>query len=281
LPLASDRRRHLYLIGQTGVGKSNTITDIARQDIERGDGVAFIDPHGSAARALLDFIPASRVRDVVYFDPSDTERPIGFNPLSVPGSPALIADGIVSAFRHVFADSWGPRLEHFLTNACRTLLEQDGADLLGIPLLFLDEQFRRKCVGNVKDPVVRMFWDLEYPTYSERLLSDALSPIFNKVNRVLSSPEVRNILCQPNSSIDLRRMMDDGKILIANVSKGKLGEGNAHLLGALLVTGITQAALSREDTPEHKRRVFHLFADEFQNFATDSFSARQENTHSH
>jgi hypothetical protein len=269
-----DRARHIYCLGMSGSGKTNLMLNMARQEIEPGHGVCFIDPHGDGARTLLDAIPAWRVNDVIYLDPSDTEQPIGFNPLEChdPARRPLVADGVVSAFKHVFADSWGPRLEHFLLNACRTLLEQDGATLLGIPLLFLDAKFRKAAVRQVRDPVVRMFWELEYPSYSERLLSDALSPIFNKINRVLSSPDVRNILCQPKSTIDMREIMDGGKVLIVNLSKGSVGEGNAHLLGALLVNAIAQAALSREDTPSEERPPFHLYVDEFQNFATDSFA---------
>jgi hypothetical protein len=265
-----DRARHLHLIGATGTGKTSTLLNLMRQDIEEGAGLAFIDPHGDAARSLLDFVPKRRIRDVVFLDPSDIERPVGFNPLEVRGDRAAVADGIVAAFRHVFGDSWGPRLEHFLLNACRTLLENEGSDLLGIPLLFLDEGFRAQAVRKVKDPVVRLFWELEFPTYSERLLSEALAPVFNKINRVLAAPLVRNILCQQRG-IDIRQLMDEGRILIVGISKGHLGEGNAHLLGALLVTAIAQAALSREDTPEKDRRPFHLYVDEFQNFATDSF----------
>lgn len=268
-----DRRRHVYLVGMSGTGKSSLLTRMAEEEIAAGDGLCFVDPHGDTARGLLDRIPAKRIADVIYLNHADRDHPVGFNPLQCADASrrALIADDVVSAFRHVFADSWGPRLEHFLLNACRALLEQPEATLLGIPLLFLDSRFRGIVTKRISDPVVRMFWELEYPTYSDRLLSDALSPILNKINRVLSSPDVRNILCQPQSTIDLRTIMDEGKILVVNLSKGGLGEGNAHLLGALIVNSIAQAALAREDMEPEQRRTFHLYVDEFQNFATESF----------
>ena len=266
---ADDRRRHVYLVGQTGTGKSNTLLDMARQDIQTGEGLAFIDPHGEAAEHLLGFISKKRTQHVVYLNPQDTERPVGFNPLSTvpPARRAAVADDIVSAFRHSFSDSWGPRLEHFLLNACRTILDQPSGDLLGIPLLFLNAKFRERALAYVSDPLTRLFWEEEYPSYSERILVEAHAPIFNKVSRILSSPAVRNVLCQPKSTIDLRSMMDEGCILIINASKGALGEGNAHFLGALIVSSLAQTALSRGEN----RRPFHLYVDEFQNFATDSF----------
>jgi len=271
---ALDRARHIYLIGASGTGKSSLLVSMASQELAEGSGLAFIDPHGDTARALLDCIPAGRVRETIYFNPADHAYPIGFNPLECahPLRRAAVADNVVSAFKHAFADSWGPRLEHFLLNACRTLLEQESRTLLGIPKLFLDERYRRACLRNVDDPMTRMFWELEYPTYSERLLSDALSPIFNKINRALSSPELRNVFCQPKSTIDIRHIMDEGQILIVNLSKGRLGEGNASLMGCLLTSAIAQAALGREDVAADERKPFALYVDEFQNFATGSFA---------
>jgi hypothetical protein len=184
----------------------------------------------------------------------------------------VVADAVVSAFQHVWPDSWGPRLEHFLLNSVRALLDAPGQTLLGIPRLLTDLHYCARIISTVRDPVVRSFWLNEYAAYDKRFLAEANSPILNKIGRVLSAPAVRNIVAQPKSTIDLRRMMDEGRILIVNLSKGALGEGTAHLLGALLTTGIAHAALSRSDTPEHERRVFHLYADEFQSFATESFS---------
>lgn len=266
----NDRRRHLYLIGATGTGKTTTLVNLIAQDLQTA-GLSFFDPHGDAAETILHHIPKSRIRHITYLDPSDLKRPIGYNILENVEEELrpVVADGVVAAFHHVFAESWGPRLEHFLLNGVRTLMDLPDADLLGLPLLFLNDSYRRKMLKKVRDPVVRMFWEDEFASYSERFLSEALSPILNKVGRVLSSPAIRNILCQP-STINLRHIMDEQKVLIVNLSKGKIGEGNAHLLGALLITGIAQAALSRQDT-QH-RPVHHIYADEFQNFATDSFA---------
>ena len=266
----ADRMRHLYVVGQTGTGKSNTLVELARQDLEGGEGVAFIDPHGETAEHLLRLIPPSRIADVILIDPTDSERPVGFNPLHEP-DPALRArraDDITSAFRHLFSDSWGPRLEHFLRSACRTLLDHPQGDLLAIPILFLNQKYRARALHYVTDPVNRFFWEVEFPSYGERILAEGLSPIFNKVSQAVSSPAIRNIFGQPTSTFDLVRSMNAGKILIVKASKGQIGEAQARLLGALMVSSICQAALSR-GTHE---RPFHLYVDEFHSFATDSFS---------
>jgi Helicase HerA, central domain len=269
-----DRRRHLHIIGQTGTGKSTAILNLLSQDLAMGRGVALLDPHGDLAERALTLIPSRRAHQLVYLNPADLERPIGFNPLDrVPEDyQPVVADGVVAAFRHVWPDSWGPRLEYFLLNAVRALLDAPGATLLGIPRLFTDEAYRDRITRTVRDPVVRAFWLTEYAGYDQRFLAEANSPILNKIGRVLSAPAIRNIVAQPRSTIDLRRMMDEGRILIVNLSKGAIGEGTAHLLGALITTGFAQAALSRADRPEAERRVFHLYADEFQSFATESFA---------
>jgi hypothetical protein len=268
-----DRRRHLHIIGQTGTGKSTTLLHLISQDIAMGRGVALLDPHGDLAERALTFIPPHRAHQLVYLNPADLERPIGFNVLDRVhyDQRPVVADNVVSAFRHAWPDSWGPRLEHFLLNAVRALLDTPGSTLLGIPRLLTDEAFRRRITRLVRDPVVRSFWLTEYTSYDRKFLAEANSPILNKIGRVLSAPALRNIVAQPRSTIDLRKMIDDGRILIVNLSKGALGEGTAHLLGALITTGLAHAALSRADTPEHQRRIFHLYADEFQSFATDSF----------
>ena len=269
-----DRRRHLHIIGQTGTGKSTAILNLISQDLAMGRGIALLDPHGDLAERALTLIPPKRAHQLVYLNPADLERPIGFNVLDrvLEDQRPVVADGVVSAFRHVWPDSWGPRLEHFLLNSVRALLDAPGQTLLGIPRLLIDEHYRARIVRTVRDPVVRSFWINEYAVYDKRFLAEANSPILNKIGRVLSAPAVRNIIAQSKSTIDLRRMMDEGRILIVNLSKGALGEGTAHLLGALLTTGIAHAALSRADTPEHERRVFHLYADEFQSFSTESFA---------
>ena len=234
-----------------------------------------LDPHGDLARAALDHIPRRRTNDLVYIDPADIERPIGFNPLSrvPPDLAPIVADGIVSAFRHVWPDSWGPRLDYILTNAVRALLDVPGATLLMLPRLLIDTPYRVQLVHrHVRDPVVRAYWQNEYAGYTESFRREAIAPIQNKIGKALMTPSLRNMLAQPKSTITPRRLMDEGAIVICNLSKGALGESTAHLLGALLVTALAQAALSRADTPADKRRVFHLYADEFQSFATESFS---------
>jgi hypothetical protein len=270
-----ERRRHLYIVGQTGTGKSTLLLNLIRQDLVAGEGVALLDPHGDLAEAALEQVPRVRTNDLVYINPADVERPIGFNPLSrVPDElKPIVADGVVSAFRHVWPDSWGPRLDYILTNAVRALLDVPGATLLMLPRLLIDEAFRAQLVEHhVSDPVVRLFWANEYAGYTDSFRSEAISPIQNKIGKALIEPRMRNMLAQPKSTITFRRLMDEGAVVICNLSKGSLGEGTAHLLGALLTTAIAQDALSRVDTAAGRRRVFHLYADEFQSFATESFA---------
>lgn len=270
-----ERRRHLYVIGQTGTGKSTLFLNLIQQDLVAGAGLALLDPHGDLAEAVLAHIPKSRANDLVYINPADIDRPIGFNPLScVPDDlKPIVGDGVVSAFRHVWPESWGPRLDYILTNAVRALLDMPGATLLMLPRLLVDDPFRARLIDHhVTDPVVRSFWINEYAGYTDSFRSEAISPIQNKIGKVLMEPRLRNMLAQPKSTITIRRLMDEGAIVICNLSKGRLGESTAHLLGALITTAIAQAALSRADTPAADRRVFHLYADEFQSFATESFA---------
>jgi hypothetical protein len=272
---AEERRRHLYVVGQTGTGKSTLLLNLIRQDLLAGEGVALLDPHGDLAESVLEHLPRSRTNDLVYINPADTERPIGFNPLSrVPRDlRPIVADGIVSAFRHVWPDSWGPRLDYILTNAVRALIDVPGSTLLMLPRLLIDEAFRVQLIAHhVGDPVVRSFWLNEYAGYSDSFRAEAISPIQNKIGKALIEPRLRNMLAQPKSTITLRRLMDEGAIVICNLSKGSLGESTSHLLGALITTAFAQAALSRADTPAADRRTFHLYADEFQSFATESFA---------
>jgi len=269
-----ERRRHLYIVGQTGTGKSTLLLNLIRQDLMAGEGLALLDPHGDLAEDVLAHIPKARTRDLVYINPADIERPIGFNPLASvpPDLRPIVADGVVSAFRHVWPDSWGPRLDYILINAVRALLDVPGGTLLMLPRLLIDERFRSQLINqHVSDPVVRSFWLNQYAAYNDSFRTEAISPIENKIGRVLIEPRLRNMLAQPKSTITLRRLMDEGAIVICNLSKGGLGESTAHLLGALLTTAFAQAALSRADTPAADRRVFHLYADEFQSFATESF----------
>src|SRR5436190_16484105 len=246
-----ERRRHLYIIGQTGTGKSTLLLNLIRQDLVAGEGLALLDPHGDLAEAVLAHVPRSRTNDLVYINPADLERPIGFNPLSCASDDLkpIVADGIVSAFRHVWPDSWGPRLDYILTNAVRALLDAPGATLLMLPRLLIDDAFRAQLVGqHVHDPIVRSFWLNEYESYATGFRAEAISPIQNKIGKALMVPSLRNMLAQPTSTITLRRLMDEGAIVICNLSKGRLGESTAHLLGALLTTALAQAALSRSDT---------------------------------
>lgn len=270
-----ERRRHLYVVGQTGTGKSTLLLNLIDQDLAAGEGLALLDPHGDLALAALDHVPRRRINDLVYIDPADRDRPIGFNPLA--GVPEylrpIVADGVVSAFRHVWPESWGPRLDYILTNAVRALLDVPGATLLMLPRLLIDQAFRVRLVDNhVTDPVVRSFWTNEFEGWSEHFRGEAISPIQNKIGKALMVPSLRNMLAQPKSTITFRRLMDEGAIVICNLAKGALGESTAHLLGALITTSLAQAALSRSDTAAAKRRTFHLYADEFQAFATESFA---------
>lgn len=270
-----ERRRHLYIVGQTGTGKSTLLLNLISQDLAAGEGLALLDPHGDLAEAALRSIPRWRTNHLVYLNPADLDRPVGFNPLArVPEDlKPVVADGIVAAFRHVWPDSWGPRLDYILTSAVRALLDLPGATLLMLPRLLIDDAFRAGIVHcHVADPVVRSFWLNEYAGYSDSFRKEAIAPIQNKIGKALMTPSIRNMLAQPRSTITFRRLMDEGAIVICNLAKGALGESTAHLLGALITTAFAQAALSRADTPADKRRVFHLYADEFQSFATESFA---------
>src|SRR5713226_7242718 len=270
-----ERRRHLYIVGQTGTGKSTLLLNLIAQDLAAGEGLALLDPHGDLAEAVLMHVPRDRTNDLVYVNPADIERPIGFNPLSeVPDElKPVVADGVVSAFRHVWPESWGPRHDYILTNAVRALLDVPGATLLMLPRLLIDENFRARLIEwHVRDPMVRSFWLNEYAGYGDHFRAEAISPVQNKIGKALIEPRLRNMLAQPKSTITLRRLMDEGAIVVCNLVKGRLGEGVSHLLGALLTTSIAQAALSRADVPTADRRVFHLYADEFQSFATESFA---------
>jgi hypothetical protein len=261
-----ERRRHLYVIGQTGTGKSTLLLNLIRQDLVAGEGLALLDPHGDLAESALAQVPKARTDDLVYINPADTEWPIGFNPLAqVPDDlKPVVADGMVSAFRHVWPDSWGQRLDYILTNAVRALLDVPGATLLMLPRLLIDDRFRSHVIAHhVGDPVVRAFWLTEYAAYGPTFRTEAISPIQNKVGKVLIEPRLRNMLAQPKSTITLRRLIDEGAIVICNLSKGGLGESTGHLLGALLTTAFAQAALSRADLSAADRRPFHLYADEF------------------
>ncbi len=269
-----DRRRHMYVIGKTGMGKTNLLETLVVSDIRAGNGVAVVDPHGDFAEKILNFIPASRINDVVYFNPADIDYPIAFNVMEQvdPKYRHLISSGLIGVFKKIWADSWGPRLEYLLRNVILGLLEYPGSTLLGVPRMLVDKEYRKKVVSKITDPVVRAFWVTEFTKYSSQFTVDAISPIQNKVGQFLSSALVRNIISQTKSSIDMREIMDNKKIFIVNLAKGKIGEDYSALLGAMLITKIQLAAMGRTDIPEEERKDFYLYVDEFQNFATESFA---------
>ena len=268
-----DRRHHLYAIGKSGTGKTTLLRNMILQDIAAGHGVGVIDPHGDLATELLDFIPRHRIEDVVYFNPADMEFPIGFNLLgqTVPDSRHLVASGIVGVFKSRWSNSWGPRMEYILYATVAALLDCENVSMLGIQRIFTDGKYRAWVVKQINDPMVRAFWVEEFEGLNSALRQEMVAPIQNKVGQLLMSPHLRNVLGQIRSRIDARFMMDQGRIFIADVSKGKLGADKANLLGALLVTQFELAAMSRSNIPESERRDFYLYVDEFQSFATDSF----------
>ncbi len=264
----------MYLIGKTGMGKSTVMENMIVGDIRAGRGVAVVDPHGDLVEKIIDFIPANRINDVIYFNPGDIDFPIAFNILEQVSveNRFLVASGLIGVFKKIWADSWGPRLEYVLRNAILALLDYPGSTLLGIMRLLVDKSFRQRVIDKISDPVVKSFWVDEYSKYPDKFQSEAIAPVQNKVGQFLSSPLIRNIVGQVSSSVSIRDMMDQGKILLLNLAKGKIGEDNSALLGAMMITKIQLAAMQRIDTPEAQRRDFYLYVDEFQNFATESFT---------
>ena len=268
-----DRRRHVYVVGKTGMGKTAMLQNMAIQDIQNNKGIGFIDPHGEAAEGLLDFIPSSRINDVVYFDPADTEHPIAFNIMEHVDAEHrhLVASGLMGVFKKIWPDVWSARMEYILNNSILALLEYPGATLLGVNRMLADAEYRAKVVSKVTDPMIKAFWTQEFARYAQKYEVEATAAIQNKIGQFISTPIIRNIIGSTKSSIDMRKVMDEGKILILNLSKGRIGEDASRLLGALLITKLQLAAMSRVDTPEEERKDFFLYVDEFQNFATESF----------
>jgi len=269
-----DRRRHMYLIGKTGMGKSTVLENMIIQDIQNGNGVAVVDPHGDLVEKVIHYVPNERINDVIYFNPADLDFPIAFNVFEKVDREHqhLIASGLIGIFKKLWADSWGPRLEYVLRNAILALLEYPDSTLLGVMRLMTNKGYRKKVIQQVKDPVVRSFWVDEYSKYPDKFQTEAIAPIQNKVGQFLSSPVIRNIVGQVRSSFSIRDVMDNKKILLMNLAKGRIGEDNSALLGAMLITKIQMAAMSRVDVLEEERRDFYLYVDEFQNFATESFA---------
>ena len=271
-----DRRRHVYVIGKTGMGKTTLLENLIVSDINQGHGCCYIDPHGDTAEKLIDFIPPHRINDVVYFNPSDVEFPIGFNILETEseGQKPLVASGLMGVFKKIWPDVWSPRMEYILMNCVLALLDMPGATLLGINRILVDKEYRARVVAHLRDPIVKTFWVAEFTSWSEKYATEAIAPVQNKVGQFLSSSVIRNIVAQVKSTLNLRRIMDDGKILIVNLSKGRIGEDNMRLLGGMLITKIQLAAQERQSIPsELDRRDFYLYVDEFQNFANESFAS--------
>ncbi len=265
----------MYVVGSTGMGKSEFLKSMAIQDIEAGRGVCFIDPHGDSADDLLDYVPEERIKDVIYFDPDDLQYPIAFNVMEGTGFDYrhLVASGLVGVFKKIWGvEAWSGRMEYILNNTILALLEYPDSTLLGINRLMSSKEYRKKVVANITDPIVKAFWTDEFAKYADKFATEATAAIQNKVGQFASNNVIRNILGQPKSKINIRQIMDEGKILIVNVSKGKIGEDASRLLGAFLITKIQLAAMSRVDIPESQRRDFYLYVDEFQNFATESFA---------
>jgi hypothetical protein len=272
--LRADRGRHVYILGQTGTGKSGGLELLTLSDIYYDQGFAVIDPHGDYAQHILTFIPERRVDDVVYFNPADTEHPIGFNPLEVSDKTLKghISSELVGVLKRLFAESWGPRLEYILRYTLLALLDYPNSTMLDITRMLTEKKFRQDVITYIDDPVVKNFWTTEFASWNDKFASEAVAPVLNKVGAFTANPMIRNIIGQPKSTFNIRKIMDEGKILIVNLSRGLMGEDNAGILGAMMVTKIQLAAMGRADMPEDQRRPFYLYVDEFQNFATDSFA---------
>ncbi len=274
---ARDRTRHMYVIGKTGTGKSTLLENMVIQDIQNGEGVCVIDPHGSLAEKVLDFVPEHRIKDVVYFAPFDSEFPMSFNVLEDIGEDKrhLVVSGLMSVFKKIWQDAWSARMEYILNNTLLALLEYPDSTLMGVNRMLSDKDFRKKIVENVKDPAVKSFWVDEYAKYTEKFAAEATPAIQNKIGQYTLNPLIRNIIGQPKSSFDIREIMDKKKIFIINLSKGRIGEQNMNLLGGMFVTKIYLAAMSRAELHERdieKLPPFYFYVDEFQNFANESFA---------
>lgn len=274
---SEDRAKHMYIIGKTGMGKSTMLENMAIQDIKNGEGICFIDPHGKTAELLLSYVPKERINDVLYIAPFDLEYPIGFNVMEDVGKDQrhLVAAGLMSAFKKIWVDAWSARMEYILNNTILALLEYPDSTLLSVNKMLSDKKFREKVVEYITDPGVRSFWVDEFAGYTERFTAEATPAIQNKVGQFTSNPLIRNILGQPKSTFNFRQLMDEKKIVIINLSKGRIGEGNANLLGSMLITKIYLAAMSRANISEgdiKKLPSFYLYVDEFQSFANESFA---------
>lgn len=274
---AKDRQRHMYVIGKTGMGKSTLLENMAIQDIQNGEGMAFIDPHGSAVESLLSYVPEHRIKDVVYFAPFDLDQPMAFNVMEDVGYDKrhLVVSGLMATFKKIWVDAWSARMEYILTNTLLALLEYPDATLLGVNRMYTDKAYRNKVVENIKDPVVKDFWTKEFAAFGDKYTQEATPAIQNKIGQFTSNPLIRNIIGQPKSSFDIRELMDNKKILLINLSKGLVGDTNMKLLGSMLTTRIFLGAMSRAELDPvalSKSQDFYFYVDEFQNFANDTFA---------
>ncbi len=269
-----DRRQHVYILGKSGTGKSALLFNMAIQNIENGDGVCMVDPHGETVEAVLSAIPPHRMKDVVYFNPADTDFHIGFNVLELidPKYKHLVASGLMGIFTKIWANAWSARMEYILNNAILALLDTPGTTLLGIQRMLVDKDYRQKIISNLKDPVIKAFWVHEYEAWQDKFRNEAIAPIQNKVGQFLSTSIIRNIVGQSISTINIFDIMNEGRIFLVNVSKGRIGEDNSSLLGGMIITKIQLAAMERVRVPENERKDFYLYVDEFQNFVTDAFA---------
>jgi DNA helicase HerA-like ATPase len=269
----NDRRQHMYVIGQTGTGKSTLLKNMAIRDMREGHGVCVIDPHGELVEELLHFVPRHRTNEVVYFNPSDIENPVGLNILEYRDEEEkqLVASTLISIFKHLWKESWGMRLEHILHNAILAVMDTPDSTLLGIYRMLADDEYRKKIVSQTKDPIVKLFWEKDFEEYAPQFRKEIASPVQNKIGQLLTSTLLRNIVGQVKSTIDLGFTMNNKRILLVNLAKGKIGEDKANLLGSVLVTKLYLAALERQAIPETERKDFYLYIDEFQNFSTDIF----------
>jgi hypothetical protein len=273
--LDGDRGRHMYLLGKTGMGKSTMMQNMCLQDIYNGKGVCFIDPHGDSVEYILDRIPLNRQKDLIYLNPADIEFPIGLNIFQVEKDEQsyLICSGLLSIFKRIWAGMWSSRMEYILNNTILALLEQPNTTLLSVIKMLSDEKFAQIIVAKTQNPLVKNFWLKEYANFHDKYKQEAVAPILNKIGQFFSSEVIRNILGQNKSSFSFRDVIDTQKILLVNLSKGRLGEDNSNLLGSLIVTKLQLAAMSRVDIKEDQRKNFYLYVDEFQNFTTDSFAS--------
>jgi len=269
-----DRRQHVYILGKSGTGKSVLMLNMIIQNIQNGEGICVVDPHGELVEDVLRAIPPERIKDVVYFNPADTDYHIGFNVLELidPQYKHLVASGLMGIFTKIWANAWSARMEYILNNCILALLDTPGTTLLGIPRMLVDKDYRQKIISNLKDPVIKAFWVHEYEAWQEKFRNEAIAPIQNKVGQFLSTSIIRNVVGQGKSTINIFDIMNEGKIFLVNVSKGRVGEDNSGLLGGMIITKIQLAAMERVRIPEEHRKDFYLYVDEFQNFVTEAFA---------